>query len=141
MAVDAAGQNMYVGNFDRGHIMRVPLDPWGQPGQASIVASGPAFKGADGLTLAEDGTLHVAVNTQNEIATISPHGTVPVMKLPDGVLNTPSSLVFTKDTRNPARDTLHIANFALQEFLDGLPPRPGIVHIPAPAVPGRNPSP
>ncbi|MGW0395548.1 SMP-30/gluconolactonase/LRE family protein [Streptomyces sp. NPDC003042] len=133
IAFDVAGRNLYIGNFDSGHV-RVPLERYGQPGEAKVFASGPVLKGADGLTLAEDGSLYVAVNTQNKIVTISPHGSLSVMKLPTGVLNTPSSPVFTKGTHDLGEGTLHVSNFALREFLAGRPPRPGIVDIPAPAA-------
>lgn len=128
IAFDAGKKNLYVDNFDNGQIIKIPVDTSGQPGEATVFASDPRLKGADGLAFDARGTLYAAVNPQNQIATVSSTGTVNVLAS-GPIFDTPSSMVFSSQDGDSQSGTLYIANYALQELLNGVTPHPSLLQM------------
>jgi sugar lactone lactonase YvrE len=131
LAFDANKKDLYIGNVDFGRILI--LSPSGHHGQRlSVLVEDPALKGVDGIALDRRGTLYAAVNTQDRLATVDRRGRVTI--LTEGPpLDGPSSFAFGTGRRD--RDTLYVANFAINRFLAGEPASPGVLSLPI-AVPG-----
>ncbi len=51
---------LFVTSTDPGQLLRIPLDEFGNPGAAQVLADGPEMAIVDGLAMAPDGTLLVA---------------------------------------------------------------------------------
>ena len=130
IALDASGHHLYVGNTDYGRILRVGIHA-GKPGEIEVIAESDLLKGADGVALDERGTLYVAVNALDRIATIDRRGKISVYA-EGGPLDAPSSLVFGTQCRGER--TLYLSSFALYRangFIPGAP-HPAIQSIPVP---------
>lgn len=121
IAFDESKENLYLGNLDYGHIVRVPIQASGEAGAPLVWASSPDLQGADGIAMDQAGQLFVAVNGQNKLVRISATGSVKV--LVDQGLDSPSSLAFGR--RNPGdRHKIYIANSAFMRtfgFQTGAP--------------------
>jgi hypothetical protein len=99
---------VYVSNTDQGTIVRIPVASDGAAGKPTLVA-GPScsdLNGADGLAVAANGDLIVAVNHQNKLVRVDGRGRVTTL-LAGAPLDFPSSLVFGDD------GALYVSNFAL----------------------------
>jgi sugar lactone lactonase YvrE len=105
----------------------------GQPGPISVLASFPDGQTPDGLALDVHGNSFVALNTTNEIARVTPGGSVSDVASGDP-LDFPSSVAFGAGRR--PRMTLFGVNFSISENL-GFPPGegPGVFRLDA-GVPG-----
>ena len=124
-------KNLIVSTLDFGRVMNLPIDVEGTP-PIQIIVESPALKGVDGIAVDSRGTIWCAVNTQDRIATVDKRGAISVIAQ-GSPLDGPSSFAF--GTGNGDKKTLYISNFAIGNFLAGLPAHPGILSIPAP-VPG-----
>ncbi len=115
IAID--GDKIFLSNTDHGQIVQVKIQKDGSAGTPSLlVPPDCALSGADGLTLAPDGDLVVAINHQNKLVRVSRDG--KVSPLASGApLNFPASLTFEDGA-------LYISNFA---FLDAK--TPGLLRI------------
>ncbi len=131
IAFDRPKRNLLISNLDFGEILRVPLLHDGNPGVISVVASDPRLRGADGLAFDATGTLYVAVNAQDRLATVDRHGTVRVIA-EGGVLDGPSSLAF--GVRHCDRNKLFLTNFAISRASGVQPgePHPAILSLQVP---------
>lgn len=125
IAFDEDKENLYLGNLDYGRIIRVPIKRNGSAGQPSVWVSDSRIQGADGIAFDDDGDLYVAVNGQNKLVRISPHGNINVLFSGDP-LDSISSVVFGRKGND--KDTLYIANSAfLRTFgLQAGTPNPAI---------------
>jgi sugar lactone lactonase YvrE len=130
IALDASQQHLYVGNTDYGRILRVGIHA-GKAAEVEVLAESDELKGADGIALDKRGTLYVAVNAHDRIATIDRHGAISVYA--EGApFDAPSSLVFGRDCGGER--TLYLTSFALYRangFIPGTP-MPAIQSIPVP---------
>jgi hypothetical protein len=101
------GDTIYVSNTDRGQIVKIPVQADGSAGTASLLvaSSCEALGGADGMALAPDGDLIVAVNHQNKLVRVDRAGNVAPLVAGDP-LDFPASLSF-------AGGALYVGNFAL----------------------------
>lgn len=130
VALDASQRHLYVGNTDYGRILRVEIRG-GKAGAVEVVAESELLKGADGIALDERGTLYVAVNAHDRIATVDPRGGISVYA--EGApFDAPSSVVFGRGCRGER--TLYLSSFALYRangFIPGTP-QPAIQSIPVP---------
>lgn len=130
IAFDAARRHLYIGNTDYGRIMRVGIHH-GNAAGIEVVAESDELKGSDGIALDDRGTLYVAVNALDRIATVGRGGEISVFA--EGApLDSPSSLVF--GTRRFDRHTLYLTSFALfraNGFLPGAP-HPALQSVPVP---------
>lgn len=115
IAID--GDKVFLTNTDHGQVVQVKIQKDGSAGAPSLLVQPDcALSGADGLALAPDGDLVVAVNHQNKLVRISRDG--KVSPLASGApLNFPASVTFEDGA-------LYISNFA---FLDAK--TPGLLRI------------
>jgi sugar lactone lactonase YvrE len=106
---------LYVTNTELGSIVAVPVRPDGSPGEAVVLAQGPALAGADGITADGHGNLYVAVIAQSTILRVAPDGSsiTTVADASDGI-DYASSLTF--GTSHGDRKTLFVVNFSVGPF-------------------------
>ena len=130
IAFDVTRQHLYLSNTDYGRIMRVSLHN-GDAGGLDVLAESDQLKGADGIALDRRGTLYVAVNVADRIATVDCQGQISVY-IEGAPLDAPSSLVF--GTQHSDRHTLYLTSFALYRangFIPGAP-HPALQSVPVP---------
>lgn len=123
-------QSLYVGNTDYGRIVRIRVRH-GRPQGIEVVATSDQLIGADGIAFDALGTLYVAVNAADRIATVSPCGTVSTF-VEGSPLDAPSSVAF--GVRRSDRFTLYTTNFAILRA-SGLKlgtPEPSLASVPVP---------
>lgn len=128
IALDASRRHLYLGNTDFGRIMRVRIRE-GRADGIEIVTEDDALKGADGIALDERGTLYVAVNALDKIATVDSDGDISTFAIGDP-LDAPSSLVF--GTRFADHHTMYLTSFSLFRA-NGLKPgtpKPALLSVP-----------
>jgi sugar lactone lactonase YvrE len=84
--------------------------------------------GADGLAMDRSGTLYVAVNTQDQLATVDKRGRITVLTS-GAPLDGPSSLAF--GIAPCERHSLFITNFAISRASGAKPgtPNPGLLSL------------
>jgi sugar lactone lactonase YvrE len=114
---------LYVANTERGHIVRIPVRPSGQPGEPQVLITHPDLALVDGITMDVLGTIFAAIIGQNKIIAISTRtGTVVELAAGDP-LDGPASLTF--GAGNDRVDTLFFTNYAVlsQE------PNPGVLKL------------
>ena len=130
IALDASQHHLYVSNTDYGRILRVGIRA-DKAADVEVVAESELLQGADGIALDARGTLYVAVNAHDRIATVDRHGELSVYA--EGApFDAPSSVVFGRDCRG--EHTLYLSSFALYRangFIPGTP-QPSIQSIPVP---------
>jgi sugar lactone lactonase YvrE len=120
IAFDADKKHLYVGNLDFGTVLEIGIEH-GAPRGVSVFASDPRLVGIDGIAFDDEGTLIVAVNAQDSLATVDRGGHVHVVAT-GGLLDGPSSVVFG-DTRAD-KHTLYVASSAFSRafgFQTGTP--------------------
>jgi sugar lactone lactonase YvrE len=101
------GDTIFVSNTDKAQIIEIAIDANGAAGAPHLLV-GPscdALGGADGMALAPDGDLVVAVNHQDKLARVDRAGHVSLLAA-GAPLDFPASLGF-------ADGALYITNFAL----------------------------
>jgi sugar lactone lactonase YvrE len=129
IAFDRERTNVYVSNLDFGTILRIPFEAGGRAaGPVELFAEDPLLIGADGIAFDREGTLYVAVNAQDRLATVGVDGQVGVLA-EGGLLDGPSSLAFGADRAD--RKTLFLTNFAISRASGTQPgdPHPGILSL------------
>jgi sugar lactone lactonase YvrE len=123
---DKARRNLYISNTDLGAVLSVRVRPNGTPGDVEVFAADAELIGADGLAFDRSGKLYVAVNGQDQIATIDKQGRVRVIT--EGApLDGPSSLSF--GVASCDKHSLFISNFAISRASAGLPANPGVLSL------------
>jgi sugar lactone lactonase YvrE len=125
---DKAKRKLFVANTDLGTVLEIRVRPNGTPGDVEVFASGPELVGADGLAMDVSGTLYVAVNAQDQLATVDKRGRIAVIAS-GGVLDGPSSLAFGVAPCD--RHSLFISNFAISRASGAKPgtPNPGLLSL------------
>jgi sugar lactone lactonase YvrE len=125
---DRTHRKLYVANTDLGAVLEIAVRKNGSPGDIEVFATGPSLVGADGLAMDRSGTLYVAVNTQDQLATVDRHGNVSVIAQ-GGLLDGPSSFAFGVSPCD--LHTLYFTNFAIARALGLVPgvPHPGILSL------------
>ncbi len=130
IALDESQEHLYVGNTDYGRILRIGIRG-GKAAEVEVLAESDSLKGADGNALDKRGTLYVAVNAQDRIATVDRHGDISVYA--EGApFDAPSSVVFGRGCGDER--TLYLSSFALYRangFIPGTP-HPAIQSIQCP---------
>ncbi len=128
IAFDRNKNNLYIGNLDRGTIVKIPVDD-GEAGTPAVWVDDYALLGGvDGIAFDREGTLWAAVNGQDRLVSISPLG-VKTTVAQGGLLDAPSSLVFGA---TPATLTsLYVSSFAINRVLgtQSGTPRPALSKI------------
>ncbi len=125
---DRTKRTLYVANTDLGAVVEIEVKRNGQPGDVEVLAAEPALVGADGLAMDVSGKLYVAVNGQDQLATVDKQGRVRVIAQ-GGALDSPSSLAFGSGRCD--RHTLFVSSFAILRALGAKPgvPNPGILSL------------
>jgi sugar lactone lactonase YvrE len=125
---DRTKRKLYVANTDLGAVLEIAVGRDGSPGGVEVFATAPSLVGADGLAMDRSGTLYVAVNTQDQIATVDRHGNITVIAQ-GGLLDGPSSFAF--DVTPCGHHMLYLTNFAIARALGLIPgvPHPGILSL------------
>lgn len=122
----ALGANAaYVVNNDYGSVIRVPITAGaaGTP-EVMIEPNCAVLGGADGVVLAADGSLYVAVNRQDRIVRVGPDKKLSVVS-EGGVLDFPASLAVRGTS-------LLVTSFALGRAQANKDPKPALVSLPLP---------
>jgi sugar lactone lactonase YvrE len=128
IAFDRHKRNVYVTNLDFGAILKIGVLEDGGPSDVEVFAADPRLVGADGVAFDAAGTLYVAVNAQDQLATVDRHGMVDVIAQ-GGLLDGPSSLAFGVAPCD--RTTLFITSFAIGRAQGLFPgePHPAILSL------------
>jgi len=128
IAFDQKKKTLYVSNTDLGAILQIRVLPNGAPGDVEVFAADAELVGADGIAFDRSGTLYVAVNTQDQLATVDKRGRVSIVAH-GGLLDGPSSLAFGVAACD--RHTLFSTNFAISRASGTQPgvPNPGILAL------------
>lgn len=105
IAFDAHERFLYVSNTDQGSIVRIPM--FGAP-TPELFAEDPMLRGSDGIAFDRTGTLFVAVNGLDSLATVDRRGDVELLAS-GAPLDGPSSLVFSAEH---GKDTLFVVSSA-----------------------------
>lgn len=96
-----------VGNTEGARLVRIPINPDGSAGPASILAEGPALLAIDGITFDVHGNVWACLIAQSTIARISPSGEITTVASAADGLDWASSLAFGKN------GDLWVVNFAI----------------------------
>jgi sugar lactone lactonase YvrE len=125
---DRAKRKLFVANTDLGAILQIRVGANGAPGDVEVFASAPELVGADGLAMDRAGKLYVAVNAQDQLATVDKRGRIAVLAS-GGLLDSPSSLAF--GAAHCDRHSLFITNFAIMRASGAKPgtPNPGLLSL------------
>ncbi len=126
--------DMLVANSNFGEIVRIPMNPDGSAGTASVF-SGPACSlwGADGVAMDNADNLYVAANSKGQIDRVDPTGHIQVLAA-GAPLNRPSDIAF--GTGLGDRTEMFISNFAAFPTFPASTGAPGVLEINA-GIPGR----
>ncbi|WP_338728913.1 hypothetical protein [Haladaptatus sp. DJG-WS-42] len=122
---------VYVGVSERGHIVRIPVNPDGSGGTPELFVADDRIFGCDGITLDNRGNLYVAVIAQNTIVRVNADTTIETLATAEDGLDGPSDVAF--GTSRNEQQSLFITNFAL---LNAENPMPGLATL-CVGVPGR----
>jgi sugar lactone lactonase YvrE len=121
---------LIVSNTELGLLVAIPIEPNGQAGEPTVVASSPLLIGVDGIALDVQGNVYCAVNGQNTLLAVAADGTIGVLATAAGGLDSPSSVAFGAGERD--HRSLFVVNFAV-----GSPePTPGVLKVTV-GVPGQ----
>lgn len=103
---------IYVSNTEFARIVRIPVEPNGDPGAPQIHAEDPKLLFADGIAFGVHGNLYVAVIAQSTLVRVSPSGdSVTTLATSADGLDFASSLAF--GTGMSDRKSLFLVNFAI----------------------------
>ena len=86
-----------VGNTEAGRLLRIPINPDGSAGSASILAESLALLAIDGITFDVHGNVWACVIAQSTIVQVSPTGAVTTVATAADGLDWASSLAFGKN--------------------------------------------
>jgi sugar lactone lactonase YvrE len=119
---------VYVGNFDEGHLVEIPVEGDGSAGTPEIFVEDGLLAGADGLAVDVQDNIYVAVNGQNAIRRVAPSGTIETLAR-GGDLDSPSDVTF--GTTRGEQTALFVTNLAFSDD-----PKPSLMRLEV-GVPGR----
>lgn len=110
IAFDRNEHRLYVGNLDRGQIVRVKVLDTGAADVPEVWLTDPRLQGADGMTFDQRGNLYVAVNGQDQVLSVAPSKAISVIASA-GALDGPSAVVL-----GPDQSTLYVSSFAISSY-------------------------
>jgi sugar lactone lactonase YvrE len=102
---------LIVANTERGRLVRIPVEPDGSTGEATVLAESTALLGADGIALDVHGDVYVANAILYTVVRVGSDGLIETLATADDGLNQPSTLAF--GTGKGERQTLFVANFSI----------------------------
>ncbi|HET7130562.1 MAG TPA: SMP-30/gluconolactonase/LRE family protein [Gaiellaceae bacterium] len=121
---------LIVSNTELGLLVAIPIEPTGEAGEPTVVASSPLLLGIDGIALDAHGDVYCAVNGQNMLVTVRGDGSIEVLAAAAEGLDQPSSVAFGTGARD--HQTLFVVNFAVASPV----PTPGVLKLTV-GVPGQ----
>ena len=98
---------LVVGNTEKARLVRIPINPDGSAGAATVLAEDPALLAVDGITFDVHGNAWACVIAQSTIVKVSPTGAITTIATAANGLDWASSLAFGKNT------DLWVVNFAI----------------------------
>jgi sugar lactone lactonase YvrE len=114
---------LIVSNTELGLLVAIPIEPDGDAGEPTVIASSPLLLGVDGIALDAHGNVYCAVNGQNMLAVVRVDGSIGVLATAADGLDSPSSVAFGTGERD--HQSLFVVNFAV-----GSPePAPGVLRL------------
>lgn len=114
---------LIVSNTERGLLVAIPIEPDGEAGEPTVLASSPLLIGVDGIALDVHGNVYGAVNGQNTLAAVRVDGSINILATAADGLDQPSSVAFGTGARD--HQSLFVVNFAV---LSGTP-TPGVLKV------------
>jgi sugar lactone lactonase YvrE len=124
---------LYVSNTERGHIVRIPVLPRGEPGEPEVLVVDPALYLIDGITMNVHGGILAAIIGQNSIVGVcSRTGRFQILAAGDPI-DGPASPAF--GARSESVSTLYFTNYAVLST----DPHPGILKLELDWPPGNRP--
>jgi sugar lactone lactonase YvrE len=121
---------LIISNTELGLLVTIPIEPSGDAGEPTVVASSPLLLGADGVALDAHGDVYCAVNGQNMLAVVRVDGSIGILATAADGLESPSSVAFGTGERD--HQSLFVVNFAV----GSLAPNPGVLRLKV-GVPGE----
>lgn len=114
---------VYVTNYERGRVVRVPVAADGSAEGPSVLTEDTArLSGASGLT-ATDRTLYVAAANLNRVVQVGMDGDLRTLATADNGLDLPTDVALTADG-----DGLFVVNFGFEEMV-GLTGSPSLIRL------------
>jgi len=92
---DDSAHTLYVLNTSAGRVVRFNVNRDGTASAGSVVVSSSTLFGADGMDIDPQGDLYIAVNIQDRIVRVTPHGDLSDVVV-GGALATPTALAFRR---------------------------------------------
>jgi len=114
---------LIISNTERGLLVAIPIEPTGDAGEPTVVASSPLLLGVDGIALDAHGDVYCAVNGQNTLVTLRADGSISVLATAADGLDQPSSVAF--GTGDSDHGSLFVVNFAV----DSPAPTPSVLKL------------
>ena len=117
---------LYVANTTEKHVVRIPIDKQGNPGNPKVVVAfdGPADY-LDGIVVDVHGNLYPVIIGRSTLVRVSRDGAITTLATAEDGLDFPASLTFG---RGASRE-LFITNFAVFPSPDPQRPGPGVVRV------------
>ncbi|HEX5640903.1 MAG TPA: hypothetical protein VFZ86_01045 [Thermoleophilia bacterium] len=136
------GDDLFVGVYDFGRIVRVHVRDNGSPGRPTAVCERPELRTADGMAFDLAGGLWITTNggttgasPSGALYRLAPGGRLTTVADDPGWLNYPTTPVFGRSPS--ARCTLFIENGAYYNWADGTSPEIQALHVGIPGLPLR----
>lgn len=126
-------QALYVANTTRGHIVRIPITPWGDAGQPTIVADEDLLNFIDGLAMDVHGRLVAAIIGQDSIVGVCRETGMVVPLAAGDPIDGPASLTFGAGVDSVS--TVFFTNYAVLSE----EPNPGVLKMALLWPPGNRP--
>jgi len=102
--------SLLVSNTEKGRLVRIPIDCFGNPADPLVLAEDPLLHGADGIALDKHGDVYVTVNVENLLVKVDgDDGQIDILADENDGLDFPAGVAFG---RNKDRRKLYITNFA-----------------------------
>jgi sugar lactone lactonase YvrE len=102
---------LFVSNTELGLLLAIPIEPDGDAGEPTVMASSALLLGVDGIALDAHGNVYCAVNGQNMLVAVRVDGSIDVLATAADGLDSPSSVAF--GTAESDHRSLFVVNFAV----------------------------
>jgi sugar lactone lactonase YvrE len=128
IAYDRARRTFYVGNLDRGQLIRVPVGADGTAGEPTVWVDDERLDGVDGIAFSRDGDLYAAVHGQDQLARVTRRGEVSILAS-GGALDSPSAV------EPGPHGELYVSSFAVASYFGTprsrhpLQPEPALLRV------------
>jgi sugar lactone lactonase YvrE len=114
---------LLISNTELGLLVAIPIEPDGDAGEPTVVASSPLLLGIDGIAIDTRGNVYCAINGQDMLVAVRFDGSISILAAAADGLNQPSSVAF--GTGDGEHQTLLVVNFAVASPA----PTPGVLKL------------